>query len=119
MEETRVNPLVEFFADKPKIWLPEDPVVRNAYQVYGASYQTEKFLSEEGRKVYGESCKSGPDLRRVERLQGLCVERLVKEFKGGALDERLRDDNFVLFGEKLDIDTPLEDLIDLEVFTRE
>lgn len=114
MEEI-VDPLTEFFADKPKIWLPEDEIVRNAFIVYGPSFQTENFLSEEGRNIYGEACKSKSEHKRVERLQNLCVEFLAKDFKGGCLDERLKYDNLVLFGEKLDINLPLEDLIQIEV----
>lgn len=109
------NPLVEFFADKPKIWLPDDPVLINAFEVYGPSFQTENLLSEEYRNVYGECCKSRKEEGVVERLQDLCVETLAKAFKGGVLDDRVHHDNLVLFGEKLDISKPLSDLIELEV----
>lgn len=109
------DPLVEFLVDKPKIWLPQDLAVQNAYQVYGPSFQTEDLLSEEGRNLYGESCKSRPETNKVDRLQHLCVEYLAREFKGGVLDERLRYDNLVLFGEKLNVDALIEDLIELEV----
>lgn len=114
MDEIK-DPLVKFFADKPKIWLPDDQVVKNAYQIYGPSFQTENLLSEDDRNIYGESCKSRKDLDKVERLQFLCVECLAKHYKGGMLDERLCFDNLVLFGKLLDIEVPLQDLIDLEV----
>uniref|UniRef100_A0A336LUV2 CSON005138 protein n=1 Tax=Culicoides sonorensis TaxID=179676 RepID=A0A336LUV2_CULSO len=108
-----VDPLIEFYSKKPKILLPQDLTLNHAYKVYGPSFQSINFLSEEGRTIYAESCKTVPNKNEIERLQDMCIETLSKNFNGGRLDERLNFDNLASFGEKLDVNLPLEKLFEL------
>lgn len=105
--------LIDFFRDKPKILLPSE--LRNVFSVYETSFAVENLVSEEDRTIFAEAVKEEEDEKFVETLQYLAVKKLADLYKRGPIDERIQLDNLELFGSFCDVESPLEDLLELEV----
>jgi hypothetical protein len=110
-----VTELAQFFLDKPKLVFPKDRAARTALAVYQPSYETEMLASEAGRKIFSEAFETIATNKLVQTLKELAFLCYVNNFKNGRVDSRIRKDTHIQFGELVDLEKPLLDVIDLDV----
>lgn len=112
----RVQYMRKLFENVPKekLKFPNNRCVRNAWNVYEPSHETEALISEIGRNVYAEAFEFGPT-QGIKDLRILALQCLVATYKGGQFGQHLPDNDRILFGEHLDIELHVQDLVDLDV----
>lgn len=99
---------------KEKLKFPNNRCVRNAWNVYEPSSETKALISEIGRNVYAEAFEFGPT-QGIEDLRTLALQCLVATYTGGQFGQHLSDNDRILFGEHLDIELPVQNIVDLDV----
>lgn len=103
---------------KPKLKLPNNRHITNAWTVYEPSCQTENLVNEIGRTIYAESFQLTPASNEyiVEDLRILTLQCLIKHYHDydNLKKYHLSANDIEYFGENLDIELPVQNLIDLE-----
>lgn len=106
---------------RPKLEFPADDVdLKNVWQVYEPSFQTQILASEQNRQVYAEAFDFGdaPDPNTVESLRMMVLRLLLAGYNGGALDERIQLNDKIWIGQRIDVELPLTKILDLDVSER-
>lgn len=97
-----------------KLNFPNDKSTKNAFNVFQPSIQSELFKSEEGRNIFAEAFNFDDNFLKISKLSEIALEIYVKSFKNGPLDKNIILENFVSFGESLDINLPILSLLEME-----
>lgn len=116
--DANVEPQIQNNNVTTSFYLPEkDRQLKNAFAVYKpAAYYSHDFLSNDGRSIYAESINLIKDnLHLVPTLKYLALTTFSSNYKGGYVDSRIKLIDYVIFGEKCDIELPLENTIPLNV----
>lgn len=97
-----------------KLNFPNDKSAKNAFNVFQPSIQSELFKSEEGRKIFAEAFNFDVNLFKIPKLSEIALKIYIANFKDGPLDKNIILDNFVLFGESLDVNLPILSLLEMD-----
>lgn len=98
-----------------QIKLPEQRDLKNAFECYKTSIETEMQESEHGRRLYAEVLNENQEKLRPDLLSELSLTKYTENFKKGKPDPRISCDSSNLFGIKMNTELPLTDLLDFDV----
>lgn len=97
-----------------KLNFPNDKSAKNAFNVFQPSIQSELFKSEEGRTIFAEAFNFEVNFFKIQKLSEIALKVYVENFKDGPLDKNIVLENFVVFGETLDVNLPILSLLEME-----
>lgn len=107
---------------KPKLIFPKDGLsdgLNDVWDVYKPSISTQVLDSEQHRNVYAEefelSAGKEPGPEEVLSLRMILLKTMLANYKGGPLDEQMMPYDAAWMGERIDVDMPVEDMVDFVV----
>lgn len=113
---------------EPKLRFPRDATFDDVWKVYQPSLYAQLLDSEQFRNCYAEEfnfIKEAHEMpaqpgefeppRVMMTLREIILHLILDKYRGGRLDPRIQLDDLAWFGERIDIEMPIGDVIELEV----
>lgn len=111
---------------QPKLDFPKDGLsdgLDDVWDVYKPSFYTQALDSEQHRNVYAEEFELGAgkvadkdgEPTVVPTLRMILLKTMLANYKGGPLGEQVLPFDASWIGQRIDIEMPVEDTVDLDV----